>query len=404
MTAAPLAVTPGEPAGIGPDLALLHAAKVREYPIVVVGDPAQLDARARTLGVVVDIDEWAPGDPPGGGGGRGVGGGGGCRGKNDGYLFGIATPLAAADYDGPGGEEVRVEIPEGANGAVIGRLLVENGVVASEDAFRRAFGANPAAPGIQPGTHTVRTGMPAADAVALLAENAIDRGGLTVPEGLTVAQIRERMIAAGWPEQETKEAFDNIGDHLPEQAGGNAEGWLFPQTYQAAPDRTPPADVVRAMVDMTVSQLEDAGAPQERWEDVLIRASLIEREAARSEDRPRMSGVIQRRLDQNWTLGIDAAILYGTGRSRGALTRAELDDVSNPYNLRKHKGLPPTPISNPGRASIDAALHPADGTEMYWVTVNHETGETKFATSTEEFQALVAELRQWEADHPDWHE
>ncbi|RPF21653.1 endolytic transglycosylase MltG [Myceligenerans xiligouense] len=333
-----------------------------------------------------------------------VGGLGAWAWKNDGYLFGVATPLAAEDYEGTGGEEIQVDIPEGANGGVIGEVLVENDVVASYGAFKRAFDENPAAPGIQPGTHTVLTRMAAADAVAMLAENDLDRGGLTVPEGLTAAQVRERMVAAGWPEKKTNQVFENIGRYLPEQAGGNAEGWLFPQTYDVDPQETPPADVVTMMVQMTVSQLEDAGAPQERWEDVLTRASLIEREAARPEDRPRMSGVIQRRLDQGWTLGIDAAVLYGTGRTSGALTRAELDDASNEYNLRIHKGLPPTPISNPGRASIDAALQPADGTEMYWVTVNHETGETKFATSNEEFEALVAELRQWEADHPDWHE
>lgn len=324
--------------------------------------------------------------------------------KNDGYLLGIETPFAAADYDGPGGEEVQVEIPEGAAGAVIGEVLLENDVVASYDAFKRAFDANPAAAGIQPGMHTLMRQMTAVDAVAMLAQNDLDRGGLTIPEGLTVDQIRERVVAAGWPEKQTDKAFADVGRHLPEQAGGNPEGWLFPQTYEADPERTSASDVVRMMTEMTVSQLEEAGVPQERWEDVLIRASLIEREAARPEDRPRMSGVIQRRLDEGWTLGIDAAVLYGTGRTSGALTRSELDDASNEYNLRIHKGLPPTPISNPGRASIDAALAPADGTEMYWVTVNHDTGETKFATTNDEFNTLVAELRQWEADHPDWSE
>ncbi|MBL0887123.1 endolytic transglycosylase MltG [Myceligenerans indicum] len=323
--------------------------------------------------------------------------------KNDGYLFGYATPLAAQDYEGPGGEEVEVDIPEGANGATIGEVLLENDVVASYDAFKRAFDGNPDAPGIQPGIHVVRTQMSASEAVALLAENDIDRGGLTIPEGLTVKQIQDRIVAAGWPEKETRKVFEDLGQYLPEQAGGNPEGWLFPQTYDADPERTSPSDVVGMMTEMTVTQLEEAGVPQERWEDVLIRASLIEREAARPEDRPRMSGVIQRRLDEGWTLGIDAAVLYGTGRTSGALTRSELDDASNEYNLRIHKGLPPTPISNPGRASIDAAFHPAEGTEMYWVTVNHETGETKFATTNDEFNTLVAELRQWEADHPDWN-
>ncbi|GAB4085462.1 endolytic transglycosylase MltG [Myceligenerans cantabricum] len=324
--------------------------------------------------------------------------------KNDGYLFGWETPLAAEDYDGPGGEELPVEIPEGANGSIIGELLVANDVVASYDAFKHAFDENPDAPSIQPGTHTLRTRMAAADAVSALAANSVARGGLTVPEGLTAAQVRDRMIEAGWPKKATQKAFSNLASQLPEQAEGNGEGWLFPQTYEVGPDKTEPADVVATMIQMTVSQLEDAGVPPARWEEILTRASLIEREALRPEDRPKMSGVIQRRLDENWSLGIDAAVLYGTGRTSGALTRSELDDATNPYNLRIHKGLPPTPISNPGRASIDAALHPADGDEMYWVTVDHATGQTKFATTDAEFQELVAELRQWEAEHPDWSE
>lgn len=328
-----------------------------------------------------------------------VGGLGAWTVKNDGYLFGVRTPLAAADYEGQGGEPVDVEVPERASGHVIGEVLAEKDVVASADAFVQAFNANPDAAAIQPGTHTMRLRMSAAAAVELLAANDIQRGGLTVPEGLTAAQIEERMIEQGWPEADVRAAFEDVGQLLPPAAGGKVEGWLFPSTYDVKPDETPAADVLRQMIAQTVSMLDELQVPAGEQEDILAMASLIEREAKNPEDQPKMSRVIHSRIEEGWTLGIDAAILYGLGRTSGALYQSELDDASNPYNLRIHEGLPPTAISNPGRSAVEAALHPADGPWMYWVSVNLETGETKFATTEQEFNALVAELRAWEEEN-----
>lgn len=319
--------------------------------------------------------------------------------RNDGYLFGFRTPLAAADYEGQGGEPIEIEVPERASGHAIGEVLAEKDVVASADAFVQAFNANPDASAIQPGTHTMRLRMSAASAVDLLAANDIRRGGLTVPEGLTAAQIQQRMIEQGWPEADVTAAFNDIGQLLPPEAGGKAEGWLFPSTYDVKPDETPAADVLRQMIAQTVRMLDGLEVPAAEREGVLAMASLIEREAKNPEDQPKMSRVIHSRIEKGWTLGIDAAILYGLGRTSGALYQSELDDASNPYNLRIHKGLPPTAISNPGRSAVEAALKPADGPWMYWVSVNLETGETKFATTSEEFEVLVAELRAWEEEN-----
>ena len=82
------------------------------------------------------------------------------------------------------------------------------------------------------------------------------------------------------------------------------------------------------------------------------------------------------------------------------LTKAMLDDTSNPYNLRRLKGLPPTPIASPGAASIKAVLEPADGTWMYWCTVNLETGETWFSTTEAEHSQCVAAMNDWLAANP----
>ncbi len=325
-----------------------------------------------------------------------VGGLGAWTVKNDGYLFGIRTPLAAPDYEGAGGEPVDVDVPEGATGFTIGAELEEKDVVASAEAFVRAFSANPDSGAIQPGTHEMKLQMSAAAAVELLVANEVARGGLTIPEGLTAAQIEQRMIKQGWPEADVKAAFKDVKQMLPPEAGGKPEGWLFPSTYEVKPDETPAADVLAQMIAQTVSVLEYVQVPADQREEILAMASLIEREAKNPEDQPKMSRVIHSRIEQGWTLGIDAAILYGVGRTSGALYQSELDDASNPYNLRIHKGLPPTAISNPGRSAIEAAMNPADGPWMYWCAVNLETGETKFATTEDEFNALVDELRAWE--------
>lgn len=325
---------------------------------------------------------------------------------NDGYLFGVRTPLAAPDYEGTGGEPVVVEVPEGANGQAIGAELAEKDVVASVGAFVHAYGANPDAAAIQPGTHTLKLRMSAASAVALLAENKIDRTGFTVPEGYTVDQIRASMVDQGWPEADVNAAFENIASLLPPEAGGEAEGWLFASSYETRPDQTPAAEVVQQMIAQTIQVLDLAGVPPDQRETVLIKASLIEREARLPEDRPIMAAAIENRLAANEWLGIDASLLYGLGRTSGGVTSAELADASNPYNLsvRGHKGLPPTPIAAPSQASIKAVMNPADDPDVFfWCTVNLETGETKFANTQAEHDQNVAELHAWMDANPGWN-
>ena len=326
--------------------------------------------------------------------------------KNDGYLFGIATPLAAEDYEGTGGEAISVDVPEQANGYTIGAQLEELDVVASAGAFVRAFSANPDAGGIQPGTHEMKLQMSAESAVALLAENNINRAGFTVPEGYTVDQIRASMIDKGWPKEDVNATFKDIASLLPPEAGGKPEGWLFPSSYEVKPDTTPVVDVVQQMVVETIAVLDQLDVPADQRETVLIKASLIEREARLAPDRPIMAAAIENRLAANEWLGIDAALLYGLGRTSGGLTSAELADGSNPYNLsvRGNKGLPPTPIAAPSRASIEAVMSPADDPDVFfWCTVNLETGETKFANTQAEHDQNIAELHAWMDANPGWN-
>jgi UPF0755 protein len=327
-----------------------------------------------------------------------VGGLGAWTVKNDGYLFGIRTPLAAPDYEGTGGEPVTVEVPQG-NGYTIGAALAEKDVVASAEAFAQAFNANPDAAAIQPGTHELKLRMSAASAVALLAENKVVRGGLTVVEGHTVEQIQATMIEAGWPEQDVKAAIADPGAlGLPAEAGGHLEGWLAANTYEARPDSTSAADVLKQMVALTIQELDDLDVPAAQRKDLIIKASLVEREAP-DKYRGQVARVIENRLAANEALGLDAIDSYGRKKPSHEITTEEFRDPSFPYASRVRKGLPPTAIGAPSKESLEAVLSPPQGAWRWYVTVNLETQETKFTDDYNQFLAFRAEYQTWAAEN-----
>ena len=317
-------------------------------------------------------------------------------------LLGFANPLEAKDYDGPGTDPVDVTIEPGSTGRDMGAVLYDAGVVASTAAFVQAFEANGEAGTIQAGTHTLLEGMSAKDAVArLVANDSRVETKITIPEGWTVDQTLERASSVTGISVEEFEAAmeDTEATGLPAEADGNYEGWLYPTTYVLEPDETTAAGVLQRMVAQTILTLEEAGVAPEDRETVLIKASLIEREAKFAPDRPKMARAIENRLDDGMALQIDAAVAYGLGKPGTELSRADTQDPDNPYNTYVHKGLPPGPIAAPGAESVAAVLDPEPGDWIFWVAVNLETGETKFAATWDEHQRNVAELRQWEAEN-----
>ncbi|WP_265521278.1 endolytic transglycosylase MltG [Oerskovia flava] len=317
-------------------------------------------------------------------------------------IFGFRNPaVAASDFDGPGGEPVDVLIEPGSTGTAMGQALVEAGVVASTRAFVDAYEATPGAGGIQSGTHTMLTEMRAADAVALLVANESRvELRLTIPEGYTQDQVIDRAVAVtAFTREQFEEALaDPEALGLPDAADGDVEGWLFPATYVLQPDDTA-VDIIANMVSQTKDVLDAEGVPEGDRQEVLIKASLIEREAKFAPDRPMMARAIENRLEDGMRLEIDAAVAYGLGIPGTELTRADTEDESNPYNTYRHAGLPPGPIASPGQESIAAVMNPADGTWIFWSAVNLDTGETKFATTFDEHQSNVAELRQWQREN-----
>ncbi len=306
------------------------------------------------------------------------------------------------DYPGPGAyPPVSVQISPGDTGAVMARTLHTAGVVATDQAFVDAFAANPDAAKIQPGTYNLLKEQKASDAVLALL-NPANRVSMkvTIPEGYTVSQIVQRINEVTLiPVADLNAALkDPTAIGLPAEAGGNPEGWLFPSTYEVEPGATA-TSVLKQMTAQMITVLTTKGVAQADWKTVLTKASLVEREAGRPEDRPSMARVIENRLNKTMMLQIDASVAYGAGKSGTQLTDADLHDANNPYNSYVHTGLPPTPIASPGADSIDAVLNPADGTWLFWQLVNPETKETKFENTLDQHNQDVAVLNAWLAQH-----
>jgi len=313
-----------------------------------------------------------------------------------------AQATHAEDYKGNGEGEVTVTIPEGASGLDIGDILQEKGVVASGKAFTNAVKNNPKGDTIQPGTYKLKKKMSANAALqALLDPETKGDHTLTVSAGHTKQIVKDRLKQVGnFTDEQIEAAFaDTAGIGLPAEAGGNVEGWLAPGTYDVT-EKATPKDLVKQMVSRTVTQLKDLKVPKEDYHAVLTKASIIEREVNDSRYYGQVARVIDNRLAQtngetHGLLQMDSTVQYGLGRFGGIPNSTELADSNNAYNTYVHQGLPPGPIGSPSEEAIKAVLNPPAGSWLYFVTVNLETGETLFSSTSEEQKANTKKLDEY---------
>ena len=189
---------------------------------------------------------------------------------------------------------------------------------------------------------------------------------------------------------------------LPDEAGGKFEGWLEPGSYNV--QNKSAEDIIKEMVDARVSKLDSLGVPtgSER-ERILNIASIAEAEVGSEKYYGQVARVILNRLDADMALGMDTTVAYGLGISASQLTDDQLGDDSNAYNTRIHKGLPPTPISNPGDGAITAAsiLRTASGCTLSPQTCRPakrnswkpKMSSGRFATSTRTTTRTRTDLR-----------
>jgi UPF0755 protein len=277
---------------------------------------------------------------------------------------------------------VVVEIPAGASGSAVGQILYENKVTKSALAYFRAAVADPRSAQVAPGAHELNIGISARQALAQLLDPARIPNLIKVFEGGWKSEVIESLIKYGFTRKDIDTAFKKV--ILP--AGfSNAEGLLFPAQY-SFPAGTTALEAVQAMVDRfsdeEMGQKLLAAKGKLSPAQLLTIASLIQAEGGTG-DFEKVSRVIRNRLDISMPLQLDATVHY-VKKLRGEIflsTNSTL--IKSPYNTYRNYGLPPTPIGNPGADAIAAALKPADGDWLYFITV--APGDTRFTRSHDEF-------------------
>ena len=300
---------------------------------------------------------------------------------------------------GEGTGAVRVTVPEGATAGEIGKLLVEHGVVANATFFQLNATLTGRRGGLRPGKYTLAHDMSNGDAIAALskgpkAKPPVKTVPVTFPEGPSIREMapvvdKSGKVEGGYLKAASASRVVRRARSLGAPKGTRtAEGFLFPDTYKMVGGATA-ADLVDkqlqafkdnfAQVDMRYAKHKNLT----RY-DVLIIASMVEREAQLDRERPLVAAVMYNRLKADMPLGIDATTRYYTHNWTRPIRVSELED-DNPYNTRLNHGLPPTPIGNPGLASLKAAANPSHKDYLFYVRKPGDSGEHAFSSTDAQF-------------------
>jgi UPF0755 protein len=257
--------------------------------------------------------------------------------------------------------------------------------------------AQDAARRIQAGEYQLEPGVTPAGILQQLVEGRVKLYSLTLLEGWTLRDVLAAL--ADSPAIEVTLDPANPGTAFlvddPLTAGTAAEGWFYPETY-SVPRGTTDVEVLRRANALMVEKLQSAWAarsadlPLKSPYELLILASIIERETAVDAERNQVAGVFIRRLRKGMRLQTDPTVIYGLGEAYdGNLTRKDLL-TDTPFNTYTRAGLPPTPIGMPSEASLLAAGHPDDGNALYFVASGEADGTHVFSATLEEHNAAVA--------------
>jgi UPF0755 protein len=292
---------------------------------------------------------------------------------------------------------VQVSIPENVDAGTIGDLLAEKGVVASGGFFELNATLTGRRGGLRPGDYTLRRDMSYGDAIAALETGpkvkVVETVNVSVPEGLSIreaAPVVDKQALRGSYRRAAGErrVLRRIRRLGAPRGTDTAEGFMFPATYTLVAN-SPARDLVSKQLEAFADNMKGVDMRYARRKnltryDVLIIASMIEREVQIDRERRLVAAVIYNRLARGMTLGIDATIRYERRNWSRPLRVSELE-LDTPYNTRIHTGLPPTPIGNPGRASLEAAANPAREDYIFYVVKPCGEGAHNFSSTDAEF-------------------
>ena len=300
-------------------------------------------------------------------------------------------------YKGYAAAETFVEIPQGAGVAEIRRRLIDAGVVQDEYTFRLALWWSGEARNLQAGEYRFEGALTPVQVLQRIGRGQVYTQRITIREGLTIAEMARVYETSGFGE--ARAFVDAAGNaalikDLDPQAP-DLEGYLFPETY-ALPRRAPASQLIGMMVDRFRTVYTDALRARAAEQGLTTRqvvtiASLVEKETAKAEEHPLVAAVYRNRLRIGMPMQADPTVIYAlqkAGRYDGNIRREDLQ-FDSPYNTYRYPGLPPGPIAAPGKASLEAALAPADVPYLFFVSRND--GSHVFAETLAQHNANVHE-------------
>ena len=284
----------------------------------------------------------------------------------------------------------------------LNRELVQRGVIHSDWVLPVYARLNPQAANIKAGDYRIDASASLPSLMNDITNGKVVVYNITVVEGKTFKDLRASLVQTAGIEHTLNDKTDaQIATLL--GIDGSPEGWFMPETYQFHRGSSD-LELLKRMYGEMQRTLEQEwpnradGLPLANPYQALTLASIIEKETGVASERPQIAGVFVRRLQKDMLLQTDPSVIYGAADYHGDLTRKHLQ-TDTPYNTYINKGLPPTPIALPGKASIQAALHPADGDSLYFVA-DGKGGHTFSATYEEHQQAVARYLKQQQQPKP----
>jgi UPF0755 protein len=298
-------------------------------------------------------------------------------------------------YRGYEAAEQYVDIPQGAGSRAIGDRLVAAGVIRDFTTYRTALWLSGQGRHLEAGEYRFDRPMTPFEVIDKVARGDVFVIPITFPEGLTIAEMSKIFESHGFGAASAfvAAAKDPAPIRDLDTAARDLEGYLFPETYPL-PRRTDAAHLVRQMTarfaHVFSPELRDAAAKRGlSVRQAVTLASIVEKETAQKEERPMVAAVYATRLRIGMPLQCDPTVIYALQRAgtySGNLRREDLA-IDSPYNTYRYAGLPPGPIASPGRASLEAVVHPADADYLYFVSRND--GTHVFAKTLEEHNRNV---------------
>jgi len=303
------------------------------------------------------------------------------------WFYHIYTGSIAYALDPSSDKRIVVDIKQGSSASDIADVLADKDLIESPFMFKLYLKQNGLSDKLKAGRIVLQENYDMEKIADVLISGKTSETAVTILEGWTAQQIADYLESEGLTTSdkfmEAVKSYRPDFDFLPKD---NLEGYLYPDTYFINPGTYTDNGLIDRMVGNLNNKLSDDDwnairNSKHTFPEIMIMASIVEREESDPDEQPTVAGILWDRYDNGVGLGADATILYALGRTKGGLTYNDLQ-IDSPYNTRKYRGLPPTPISNPSIISIRAAIYPKKTDYFYYL--HDSNGQVHYARTLEE--------------------